>query len=124
MLEENKVLFIAGYVQAMQWLTNANDLNLELESAEAYELSEQCKESIAEDCEKFLNEQGAVLQTVISTEYGYGSAGHDFYLTRNSHGAGFWDRGLGDAGDVLSEASREFGASHEYVAEDELIYKD
>ncbi len=28
--------------------------------------------------------------------------GHDFALTRNHHGAGFWDRGLGDLGDRLT----------------------
>lgn len=122
--EDQKVAFNTGYIVAMQWLTTANDLNLQLESAEDYELSEQCKESIKVDCEKFMTENGAVLQSVISPEYVYQSAGHDFYLNRNGHGAGFWDRGLGDAGEVLSEASRAFGASHEFVAEDGLIYKD
>lgn len=36
-------------------------------------------------------------------------AGHDFWLTRNGHGAGFWDRGLGDRGDRLSALARPFG---------------
>lgn len=39
-------------------------------------------------------------------------AGHDFYLTRNGHGAGFWDRGLGAAGDMLSEACRPHGETN------------
>jgi len=37
------------------------------------------------------------------------SAGHDFWLTRNGHGAGFWDRGYGDRGDRLSDAARVYG---------------
>ncbi|MFC8797281.1 hypothetical protein ACFT2C_06085 [Promicromonospora sp. NPDC057138] len=39
---------------------------------------------------------------------GYDGAqiGHDLWLTRNGHGTGFWDRGLGDAGDHLSDAVR------------------
>lgn len=37
-------------------------------------------------------------------------AGHDFWLTREGHGAGFWDRGLGVAGDRLSDAAKTFGA--------------
>ena len=37
------------------------------------------------------------------------SIGHDFWLTRNGHGTGFWDRGLGDVGDRLSEIARRFG---------------
>ena len=36
--------------------------------------------------------------------------GHDLYLTRNGHGAGFWDRGIGPAGERLSEAARAMGS--------------
>jgi hypothetical protein len=37
------------------------------------------------------------------------SFGTDFVLTRNHHGAGFWDRGLGDLGDRLTEWAQTFG---------------
>lgn len=37
------------------------------------------------------------------------SLGHDFYLSRNGHGAGFWDRGLGEVGQRLHEASKVYG---------------
>jgi hypothetical protein len=32
-------------------------------------------------------------------------AGHDLHLTRNHHGAGFWDGNYGPAGDALTEAA-------------------
>ena len=32
--------------------------------------------------------------------------GHDYVLTTGGHGVGFWDRGLGDAGDRLTEVCR------------------
>lgn len=32
--------------------------------------------------------------------------GHDYVLTTGGHGAGFWDRGHGEAGERLSEACR------------------
>lgn len=35
--------------------------------------------------------------------------GHDFCLTRNRHGAGFWDRGLGHLGEYLTEACKGYG---------------
>lgn len=35
--------------------------------------------------------------------------GHDMALTRNGHGAGFWDRGLGEVGDVLTEWAKGLG---------------
>lgn len=37
--------------------------------------------------------------------------GHDFSLTRNHHGAGFWDRGLGALGDWLTRCAQSFGES-------------
>ena len=36
-------------------------------------------------------------------------AGHDFALTRNGHGTGFWDRGLGRIGDMLSNECKPYG---------------
>ncbi len=37
-------------------------------------------------------------------------AGHDFWLTRNHHGVGYWDRGLPDElGEALTEAAHAFG---------------
>ncbi len=41
-----------------------------------------------------------------------GQFGHDLALTRNHHGAGFWDRGLGDAGDVLTAWAESLGTLH------------
>lgn len=35
--------------------------------------------------------------------------GGDFYLTREGHGAGFWDRGLGELGDYLTEQIKPYG---------------
>ena len=41
--------------------------------------------------------------------------GHDFWLTRNRHGAGFWDRGLGEVGDKLTRLSHGFGGVEPYI---------
>lgn len=42
-------------------------------------------------------------------------AGHDFWLSRNGHGTGFWDRGLGAEGDRLTDAAHAFGEVNLYV---------
>lgn len=39
-------------------------------------------------------------------------AGTDFWLSRNGHGAGFWDRGLGQVGDRLHQAAKVYGSAH------------
>lgn len=82
------------------------------------------------DCEKFQAENAAVLAAAIESGEvtcgpdfdEMGRAGHDFWLTRNGHGAGFWD---GDwpkeAGEKLSEAARAFGELNPYVDENGQI---
>ena len=37
--------------------------------------------------------------------------GHDLYLTRERHGAGYWDRGLGELGDYLTDIAHAYGAA-------------
>lgn len=48
--------------------------------------------------------------------------GHDFWLTRNHHGAGFWDRGLGELGKKLTEWAHSYGSSDVYLGDDEKIH--
>jgi hypothetical protein len=50
------------------------------------------------------------------------AVGHDFWLTRNRHGAGFWDRGLGEVGERLTAATRPYGEIDLYVGDDGAIY--
>jgi hypothetical protein len=47
--------------------------------------------------------------------------GHDFWLTRNRHGAGFWDRDLPYCMS-LSNISNSFDELSLYVGDDNLIY--
>lgn len=48
--------------------------------------------------------------------------GHDFWLTREGHGAGFWDRGYGQVGDELSKAAKIYGGVGDDIAV-ELRYR-
>ena len=60
--------------------------------------------------------------STIRKDFDVGFAGHDFWLTRNGHGAGFWDRGLGEVGDRLSNACKAFGSYDLYIGDDGKIY--
>lgn len=83
--------------------------------------------SMLEDCKAFQTQHAALLAQAYTRD-GYGGesqAGHDFWLTRNRHGAGFWDRDALDAGglgDRLSDAAREFGEFNLYTGDDGGIY--
>src|SRR5690242_13350351 len=48
--------------------------------------------------------------------------GHDFWLTRNGHGVGFWDRGDGELGEALSKAAETFGSADLYVGNDGKVH--
>lgn len=50
---------------------------------------------------------------------GYECAGHDFALSRNGHGAGFFDRGMGELGDRLQDAARVYGASDAWTTDED-----
>ena len=50
-------------------------------------------------------------------------AGHDFWLTRCGHGAGFWDRGVGETGERLTKAAEKFGNVDLCVGDDGKIYQ-
>ena len=57
----------------------------------------------------------------------WSQAGHDFWLTRNGHGAGFWDRepttyGTEENRDRLDWAARSHGGFDLYVGEDGKIH--
>jgi hypothetical protein len=41
--------------------------------------------------------------------------GHDFWLSRNGHGAGFFDEGLGALGDRLQKAAKVYGSVDLYA---------
>ena len=64
------------------------------------------------DCEKFLSTgdvRALLEQANETTDFPEAMVAHDFWLTRNGHGAGFWDRGLGKVGDELTKTANSFG---------------
>lgn len=66
-----------------------------------------------EVCANFQAAQEADLEQVGTPEQN----GHDFWLTRNGHGTGFWDRGYGKVGDRLSAACEPYGEAYCYGPE-------
>jgi len=81
------------------------------------DISKETQDRMLADCEDFVHANAADLQTIAPEQ-----AGHDFWLTRNRHGAGFWDRGLGDLGDRLTKASKVYGSFDLYVGDDGQIH--
>lgn len=101
------------------------DRDLGIENIDPATLAE-----MIEDCRKFQEENADVLAAADcsrgSGEYTtYEQAGHDFWLTREGHGAGFWDGDWDDennSGDKLDEAAKGYNEFSLYVGDDGKIY--
>jgi hypothetical protein len=70
------------------------------------------------DCDRFRELAGELLNESDDPEAG----AHDFWLTRNGHGAGFWDGDWPDGGDRLTTLCKGFGEVNLYVGDDGAVY--
>jgi len=97
------------------------------ENYSANDIAPETLARIQADCIRFQTENSAILE-VAECRRGIGQytkqqqAGHDFWLSRNSTGVGFFDGDWGDHGDVLHEAALAFGEINLYVGDDGKIY--
>lgn len=85
------------------------------------DISDETKRTLRSECIEFLSDNWELLCETPES-YTFSNAGHDFILTRNGHGAGFWDRGLGDIGKRLTEACEDCGSFNLYVGDDGVLY--
>jgi hypothetical protein len=77
------------------------------------------------DCKKFQDKhQERILNSCLCSDKPLEQAGHDFWLTRNGHGAGFWETGdwTEEAGRILTDASKGFKESHLCIGDDGKIH--
>jgi hypothetical protein len=103
--------FLTGYIECALWSsTDDNDEPLDLYDED--DIDPTVLETMRADCQDFIKSNAKLLNGLDAAQ-----CGHDFWLTRNRHGAGFWDRGLGDVGQQLTEACRPYGEFNLYEAE-------
>lgn len=122
--KEDLEMFVDGYIEAMLFAETAtNSYGEDIDNLSEYDLSFTAKEEVHKTCELFLglNSEKVSLAIASSDNYDYTMAGRDFWLTRQGHGAGFWDRDLGLIGDDLSDAARSFGECHVFIDEKDEI---
>lgn len=90
------------------------------------DLAPETIETMRGELADFLNGCDPDVLAFWEAELGAGQVGHDFWLTRNGHGAGFWDRfgrGVGKAfGRYLTEQAEPYGESHLYAGDDGQVY--
>lgn len=120
--------FTEAYIECALWASELDDYSVN-------EIAAETMARIVTDCAKFQEEQAELI-----TDQNYPSAnapgwnpdqmwdadekaGHDFWLTRNGHGAGFWDGDWSEpAATKLTKAANAFGVVDLYVGDDGKLY--
>lgn len=95
------------------------------------DLAPATREKMAKDCADFQSQAGEIISKAIETgevKCGpdfdeYERAAHDFWLTRNGHGAGFWDGDWPEPmAEQLTKIARSFGSCDLYAGDDGKLY--
>jgi len=82
-----------------------------------FDIAPETLMQMLDDCTRFYEANSHIL-----VENDDSRAGHDFWLSRNGHGAGYFDGDWPEHGDTLQEASRAFGTYDLYIGDDGKIY--
>lgn len=110
--------FTQGYVSAAMWLLTDED-GSPLDYLGLHDIAPETIASAVEDCRAFQETYAAQLANA-GDDFRNGA---DFWLTRNGHGAGFWDRGYETSVDeALTEGAHAYGESDWYVGDDGMVY--
>lgn len=129
--------FVFGYITAALW-TEEENIN---ESGVEADRSEVCPDSlkrVEKCCKRLLTEYHDAVRLmaehiVHSEEYtAWEVLGHNFWLTRNGHGAGFWDKEYRHTAAVKASEyltlnvgfGTKYPAVDLYVGDDKKIYID
>lgn len=111
-------LFIQQYIATALW-ASTDDMDMPLDSQYSiHDIAPGTRELMEQECLAFLEKAGDTIGMSVA------SAGHDFWLTRNHHGAGFWDGDWPEHGETLTEIAQEFGECYLYVGDDGKIYQE
>ena len=113
--------FTQSYIVCALWSSNDESDESGGEPLDKnYDYSDIAEESmikIMEDCKKFQAENAKDIELYPS------DAGHDFWLSRNHHGAGFFSGDWPEeVGERLQEVCRKWGEVNPYVGDDGQIY--
>lgn len=108
--------FTAAYIECAIW-SSLDDAGKPLDAN--YGISDIAPETLdrmVADCAKFQHENAEMIggRDIL--------AGHDFWLTRNRHGAGFWDGDWPEHGDRLTLAAHAFIELALYIGDDGKLY--
>lgn len=117
--------FVNSYVETALW-SSTDDNGRPLDGL-GLDVADETQDQMLTDCKAFLAQLDPILDalddSVIRSIPSRERIAHDFWLTRNHHGAGFWDGDYpGALGKQLTDIAHAFGAYTLYVGDDGKVY--
>lgn len=116
--------FTAACFEALDFTDRGPDSEIPKDA----ELSEETRLDLEADCRSFWRRYGCYVNAAECNRHGNdyskaAQAGHDFWLTRNGYGAGFWDGDWPEPyADRLDKGAKCYGEFQTYLGDDGLIY--
>lgn len=112
--------FTEAYIVAALWSTTGDDGRPLDDDYGPEDIAPETRREMESDCADFWRANGFILARDVHR------AGHDFWLTRNGHGAGFWDGDwqteTADYGPRLTAAAKVYRGVDLYVGDDGRIH--
>ena len=115
---------VRQYIQTALWATTDHGTNTPLDKTYSEsDLAEGGYDAIQDEVTAFFGVPEVAALTEDWTREEYTQAAHDFFLTRNGHGAGFRDgHWPDDEEQVLYKVANGKGSHEPYVGDDGMIY--
>lgn len=118
--------FIGAYLEAALWSSTNEEGEPLDENYSTGDFAPETESRLVNDARTFFQMNRSSIEADDSSDirrHGrYALAGHDFWLTQNGHGSGFWDGGWPQFGDLLTKSAKSFGQVDLYVGDDGLIH--
>jgi hypothetical protein len=109
--------FIDGYIECALWADTPED-------ARDADAAPETLTALRNQARAFWMANHTALELANAAGRPYDYLGHDFWLSRNGHGTGFWDRDLGEVGDTLHTTAKLAGECNLYVGDDGRLYAE
>jgi hypothetical protein len=117
--------FARGYITAAMW-TLTDDNGESCDHMGLHDIAPETLQTVIAECAAFVDAYRADLDEASDEQKDRTDEhhGHDFWLTRNGHGAGFWDRGYSaEVSKALTDAAHAEGSADWYIGDDGMIYQ-
>lgn len=119
--------FTQAYIKCALWSSSEGEKGEILLDEYDGDIAPATLARMSADCAAFQQTHTALLEQWYELGQREDYAGHDFWLTRNGHGAGFWDRFSDDQsggaiGKALTDAAHAYGEAYLYIGDDGQIH--